>query len=222
MKIFKYLIVVSAIYAISGCAKTEEFNNTDTKVGQSRVTFFAELVMSGSDVMSVVKGTTFTDPGITATEGEKTIPVVTTGTVNTGEVGLYQLTYTATNTDGFPATAHRTVIVIPEAEKPGTDISGEYSAIGGAPSNAVVTKVGAGIYYTTNCWGGGSLAVIPAYFICTDGATASIPLQDLGLGYGRIVTQNPGTYVNGLITWTVSRLDFGPPALTLQKQWQKL
>ena len=220
MKVIKNILILFVCYVFIGCAKEEEINNTETKVGQSRVTFFAEITMSGKEVMSVVKGTTYTDPGVTAVEGTKTIPVVTTGTVNTSTVGLYELTYTATNADGFPATAHRTVIVIPEAEKPGVDLSGEYKAIGGAPSNAVITKLDPGIYYTTNCWGGGSLAVIPAYFICADGATVNLPLQTGAAG--RIRSEGNGTYVNGLISWTITRLDFASGPLTVAKQWQKL
>lgn len=220
MKFIKYIMLLGLVYIFSGCAKTEEFDNTDTKVGQSRVTFFAELTMTGNDIISVVKGAPYTDPGVTATEGGKTIPVVTSGTVNTGTVGVYELTYTATNSDGFPATLTRTVFVIPQAETPGVNISGEYKAIGGAPSNAIITKVAPGVYYTTNCWGGGSLAVIPAYFICADGATVNLPLQNSVAG--RIRSEGNGTYVTGLISWTITRLDFATGPLTVAKQWQKL
>jgi hypothetical protein len=219
MRNIKFILLIVLLLPFIGCEKTEKFNNTDTQVGESRVTFFPVLTMSGKAVMSVVKGTTFNDPGVKATESGKEIPVIVSGTVNANAVGYYKLTYSATNKDGFASSTERVVVVIPEAETPGVDISGEYKAIGGAPANAIITKQDAGLYYTTNCWGGGSLAVIPAYFICTNGTEISIPLQDLGNGYGRIVTQTPGTYTNGLIVWTVSRLDF---PLTLQKSWQKI
>jgi len=222
MRALKYILFFSLFLSVMGCEKTEEIHNTDTKVGISRVTFFPVMEMSGNAAMSIVKGTTFTDPGVKATEAEKEIPVTVDGTVDANTPGFYRLTYSATNKDGFPASLERIVVVLPEAEKDGIDLSGEYKAIGGAPSNAIVTKLDKGLYYTTNCWGGGSLAVIPAYFISTDGKTVSIPLQNLNNGAGRIVTQAPGTYNAGLITWTVSRLDFPSGVLTLEKKWQKL
>jgi hypothetical protein len=226
MRVIKNSLLLIACYIFVGCAKEEKINNTETQVGGSRVTFFATLNMTGNEIISVVKGSAFTDPGITATEGGKTIPVVTTGTVNTSAAGLYELTYTATNSDGFSSSSHRTVFVIPEAEKPGADLSGSYQTIGGnaaLPLNtrvATISKVAPGVYYTTNCWGGGSSAVIPAYFICADGATVNLPLQNSVAG--RIRSEGNGTYVNGLISWTITRLDFASGPLTVAKQWQKL
>ena len=90
----------------------DEIHNTEDQVGISRVTHFAVLQMSGPAYMSIVKGSTFTDPGVKAYEGSNEIPVTITGSVNTDETGLYVLTYSATNKDGFPATATRTVVVI--------------------------------------------------------------------------------------------------------------
>jgi hypothetical protein len=216
------MFILSASLLFLGCAKEEEFNNTETKVGRSRVTFFPVLEMSGNEAMSIVAGSTFTDPGVKATEGGNEIPVTTSGTVNTNSPGFYRLIYTATNKDGFNATTERIVVVLPEAEKPGVDLSGEYLPIGGAPANAIVTKIDEGLYFSTNIWGGGSLAVIPAYFISTDGKTLLVPLQDLNNGAGRIQSEGTGTYNNGLISWTITRLDFPTGPLTIAKRWQKL
>jgi len=220
MKISVKIVVIFLLTVLASCNKEDDFDYPQDTVGHSRVTYFPVLTMAGSTVMSIVKGATFTDPGVKATEGGATITVTVTGTVNTATVGLYELTYSATNKDGFPATVTRIVIVIPEEEKPGVDLSGEYLPIGGAPANASITKMDKGIYYTTNCWGGGSLAVIPAYFISTDGATVTLPLQNSPAG--RIVTAAPGTYLNGTISWTVSRLDFAGGPLIVAKQWKKL
>ena len=209
-----------AAVVLASCTKEPSFDYPEGTVGSSRVTNFAKFDVSGTPVMSIVMGSTFTDPGVKAKEGETEIPVTVTGSVNPNTVGLYTLTYSATNKDGFTATSERIVVVLPAAEQDGIDLSGEYLPIGGAPSNATITKVAKGVYYTTNCWGGGSLAVIPAYFICVDGSTVIIPEQDPGSG--RIVTQSPGTYSGGMITWTVIRLDFPGGPLVRTKQWQKL
>lgn len=90
---------------------------------------------------------------------------------------------------------------------------------GGTP-NANITKVAPGVYFTDNCWGNGSLAIISAYFICADGTAPFIPLQNGPACH--IETTGPGTYVGGLITWEVDRLDFPGGPLIRVKTWQKI
>lgn len=218
----KILFTLLAVTLAFACRKEPSFDYAEGTVGSSRITSFPVFNFSGPTALALLKGETYTEPGVTAKEGESDLTVTTTGSVNTAQPGVYNLTYSATNKDGFSATTQRIVIVSPGAEQPGVDISGEYSAIGGAPGNATVTKIGKGVYHTTNCWGGGSTVVIPAYFFCLDGATVNIPLQDLGTGVGRMITETPGTYSAGLINWTPTRLDFPTGPLTVNKKWQKL
>lgn len=219
MKVIKLLFLVSIIF-LAGCEKTETFNNTDTQVGHSRVTFFVDLQLKGNAIMSIVSGSAFTDPGVIAKENGQDVPVTTSGTVNTSQAGSYTINYSATNKDGFTKSVSRQVFVLPSAEQAGVDLSGTYLPIGGAPANATIAKVAPGVYSTSNCWGGGSAAVIPAFFICVDGASVILPLQNSVAG--RIQSEGPGTYVAGLITWTITRLDFGSGPLTVQKKWQKI
>lgn len=215
----RYAFVVLAFVTIISSCEKDPVISTPERVGISKVTFYPTFTFTGNDFLSIVQGSPFTDPGIKASAGGSDIPVITTGTVDVSTVGIYILTYTATNSDGFSATATRTVVVIPSAEVPGVDLSGEYMTTGGTP-NATITKVAPGVYFTTNCWGNGSAAIISAYFICTDGATLLIPLQNGPAGH--IETTGPGTYVAGLITWEVVRLDFPGGPLTRVKTWQKL
>lgn len=217
MKIRYSFLLIAFVCALSSCEKDQIISN-DKNVGISKITYYANITVTGNSIISIVKGTAFTDPGVKAEAGGTEVPVTTSGAVNTDEVGIYALGYSATNTDGFTSSATRTVVVIPEAEVPGTDISGNYMTTGTTP-NATITKLAPGVYFTTNCWGNGSAAIIPATFICTDGAVVSIPLQNGPAGH--IETTMPGTYSpTGLITWTIIRHDFSPP-LTLQKTWQK-
>jgi hypothetical protein len=210
--------LIAFLAIISSCSKDPIISTAD-RVGISKVTYYPNFTFTGNDVVSIVQGTAFTDPGIKASAGGTDITVVTTGTVDASTVGIYTLTYTATNADGFSSTATRTVVVIPSAEAPGVDLSGEYMTTGGTP-NATINKVAPGVYFTTNCWGNGSAAIISAYFICTDGATVMIPLQNGPAGH--VETTGPGTYVGGLITWEVDRLDFAGGPLIRVKTWQKL
>ena len=210
-------IFIAFVAIISSCEK-DPIISTHDQVGISKITYYADIILTGNDIISTVQGTAFTDPGVKASAGGTDIPVITTGTVDASTLGIYTLNYTATNADGYSSSATRTVFVIPSSEVPGVDLSGEYMTTGGTP-NATIAKVAPGAYFTTNCWGNGSAAIIPAYFICSDGATLILPLQNSPAG--RIQTTGPGTYVTGLITWEIIRLDFDPP-LTRVKTWQKL
>lgn len=204
------------IALVSSCKK-DPIINTHDQVGISKVTYFANITLTGSSVMSVVKGASFTDPGVKAEAGGKEVPVTSTGSVNTDEVGLYTLNYSAVNADGFSSSASRIVVVIPSAEVPGVDISGTYNAVpvGSTPGPADISKVAEAVYYTSNCWGN-SGAVIPAYFICTDGVSITVPTQSSP--YGNLETTMPGTYTAGLITWSIDLIDQG---VVRTKKWQK-
>ncbi|HMH23289.1 MAG TPA: DUF5011 domain-containing protein [Puia sp.] len=186
----------------------------------AKIIYFPVITRVGLAAMSVVKGTPFTDPGVKAEVNGQAVPVTIDGTVNTAEVGPYTLTYTASNKDGYQATATRIVWVIPGPETSTADFSGTYAPVGGsAPANAVITKLDKGLYYTSNCWGGGSSVTIAVYFFCLDGTTLTVPEQVTTVGH--VKSTPDGTYVGGLITWTIDREDFQAGGLILTKKWQK-
>jgi len=193
----------------------DEIHNTEDQVGISRVVQFAVLQMSGSEYMSVVKGSTFTDPGVKAFEGSNEIPVTITGSVNTDETGLYILTYSATNTDGFSATTTRTVVVIASNELPDVDLSGKYDYVGSSTYTSTVTKVAEGTYTTDNAWSGAT--VIPLVFVSLDGATISIPDQSTAYG----AASGTGTYNGGTgkLVYTISIPSQG--LNNINRNWQR-
>lgn len=213
----KYVFLLMVFVSMIASCSKDKIINTHDRVGISKVTYYANITLTGNSVISLIKGSAFVDPGVKADAGGTDVPVTTTGTVNTDEVGLYNLTYSATNADGYSSSSSRIVVVIPSAELPGVDLSGTYVAVpvGTTPGPAQISKVAAGVYYSTDIWTGG--AVIPGYFICTDGSTVSVPFQNTA--YGGMLTDTDGTYVNGLITWTVTLADQGP--FTATKKWQK-
>ena len=193
----------------------DEIHNTEDQVGISRVIHFAVLQMSGPAYMSVVKGSTFTDPGVKAFEGSNEIPVTITGSVNTDETGLYILTYSATNTDGFSATTTRTVVVIAGNEMPDVDLSGKYDYVGSSTYTSTVTKVAEGTYTTDNAWSGAT--VIPLVFVSLDGATISIPDQSTAYG----AASGTGTYNGGTgkLVYTISIPSQG--LNNINRNWQR-
>ena len=86
----------------------------DETEGKSRITTYAVLEMKGSAYETVQMGTAFNDPGCVATMGTEDVSsqIVTSGTVNTNQLGYYKLNYQVVNSDGFAASASRTVAVV--------------------------------------------------------------------------------------------------------------
>ena len=73
------------------------------------------VTLKGSAALAISQGSTFTDPGATATDdtdGDLTAKIVETGTVDVSTAGLYTLTYTATDAAGNSANVSRVVTVI--------------------------------------------------------------------------------------------------------------
>lgn len=204
MKITSILFFLIAMATSFSCNKKDDFNYPPGKVGISKITYFALLSLSGDQYMSVVQGQSFTDPGCTATVNGASVPVTTSGSVDINTVGLYVVTYSAVNADGYAASTSRTVAVLPSAETAGVDISGSYYYVSTGANNSTVTKVAPGFYSTTNCWSSGTS--IPILFICVDGANIIIPNQTTG--YGPV--EGTGSLTpGGALTYVVSLLAYG-------------
>jgi hypothetical protein len=134
--------------------------------GISRITYYVDLELKGADLMTIPIGTTFTDPGVVATEGDNDISesVTVKGSVNTNKTGLYTLNYNATNVDGFNSSIERTVIVYDPTMT--TDISGSYSLAedsyrlySGAKTDfsgydVTITQLEPGIFHISDFFGG--------------------------------------------------------------------
>ena len=209
--IFYTLVLLLGFFA---SCKKDDVVQTDSQVGISHITYYATITLKGDQYMSVVKGGTFTDPGATATAKGQPLTVTVTGSVNTAVAGMYILTYTAVNSDGFSASQTRTVAVLPSAEQPGVDLSGTYIyvATGGNPST--ISKLAPGFYSTTNCWSGAT--TIPCLFICVDGTNITMPSQ--ATAYGTL--SGTGTLSpTGALTYTVTIPEQG--LVNVKRNWQK-
>lgn len=192
-----FLIAGFFILTLTSCKK-EDIISTETQVGYSTVTYFVDLTLNGSPSMALIKGGTFTDPGATATENGKAVTVTVDGAVDVNTAGVYVLTYSAKNKDGFTKSVSRIVVVASGMEMPGTDMSGKYSGV--APLIANVSKLGNGIYYMDNC--NHPLTPFPGYFECLDGLT--IKFYNQPTPYGEM--SGTGTYnpVTKKAVWTLS------------------
>lgn len=77
----------------------------------SEVTYYPELTLLGDETVLVEQGTSFDDPGIEAIIQGENVDYKTNGDVDVSAPGIYSLTYSVENEDGFEATLDRTVYV---------------------------------------------------------------------------------------------------------------
>ena len=91
------------------------------------MTYYVNFEMNGDDPMLVSVGSSFADPGVVAKEGEEdvTASVIVNSNVDASKIGLYSVSYSAANADGFSSSAKRTVIVYDPAIT--TNASGSYT-----------------------------------------------------------------------------------------------
>lgn len=109
-KITSLIVIMSAFFA--SC-------EADSTANVSSITNYALIELNGNNPMFVQQGTTYSDPGVTATENGTPIEATISGfgnyrgttSIDTNKSDHYSQTYTATNKDGFKASTSRNVYV---------------------------------------------------------------------------------------------------------------
>lgn len=166
---------VPSTYTITYTA-TDDSGNTQTATRTVNVvdTTLPTITVLGANPATVIQGDPYTDAGATADDScAGGLTVTTTGTVNTGVIGTYTLTYTATDPSGNTATATRTVNVIYR-------FTGFFSPIGNLPT---LNSVNAGrtlpIKFSLN--GDQGLGIMAAGFPASQQVTcnSSAPISEL-------------------------------------------
>ncbi|MDP4277374.1 MAG: DUF5012 domain-containing protein [Bacteroidota bacterium] len=105
-KIIYSIILVFSLISFSGC---EDITTQDT----SRLTYYVVLTLTGDESFYLAKGTNYAEPGYTAIlkGADVTSSVKVDGTVDNTTPGIYPISYSAVNKDGFETTVNRTVYV---------------------------------------------------------------------------------------------------------------
>jgi hypothetical protein len=105
--IFPFIMAIMLIN--SSCEKTD--------IEESVITYLPKIeVLGASSIQLACDATSFEDPGVNASEGGQAVPVVTTITGNyfgssaVDAPDAYIINYAATNMDGIPGAAIRTVL----------------------------------------------------------------------------------------------------------------
>ena len=91
----------------------------DYSLAQDSTISSPTLTLNGDAVMSLEKDAAFTDPGASCSDPEDgTLTVSTAGSVDNTAVGLYNLSYTCTDSDGHVDTEYRSVYYITDTKAP--------------------------------------------------------------------------------------------------------
>lgn len=189
------LLAIALIFA--GCEKeTEDI---------SQVTEFAELEMQGREYFFLEKGTSYTEPGIKAYEAGQEIPVNTSGSVDETQTGVYYLTYSATNSDGFSKSVKRTVIVY-DGDLTATDLSGTYDGGYYEKATMSVSKVKDGLYESTDVFGYGPPYPVPSKIV--DLGQGNLVVLPTSSPFGPVL-ETPGTYTADKLSYTLGIEGYG-------------
>lgn len=117
------------IYSLFVCLSLVMVSCDESTQDPSFITYYVDFEMNGDEIMTVELGTPYVEPGVIAKEQGKDITstIVTTGAdkVDVSKAGVYFITYSATNVDGYSSEITRMVAVYDPAIT--TDISGTYS-----------------------------------------------------------------------------------------------
>ncbi|MBO9594389.1 MAG: DUF5012 domain-containing protein [Niabella sp.] len=99
------MLLAVCVITVTSCKK-------DSK-GVSFMTTYADIILKRTSTIDWQLGTPFVDPGFTANEGETdlTQSVTVKSNVDVSKPGVYSVSYTVSNSDGYPSTVTRTVVV---------------------------------------------------------------------------------------------------------------
>ncbi len=217
MKRYLAIIILGVVSMVYSSCKKESFDYPEGYVGISKITVFPILTMKGDKYVAVAKGATYTDAGATAAAGTSTIEVKTTGLPNTATAGVYLITYSATNSDGFAATATRSVVVYDtKADAVANDFSGNYLR---AATGTITkwTKLAPGAYLVNNPGGAAAGTTVNVIAINPTGNTIDIPQQNTDSGPWGSNTESKDL-ITGNYSWAVENPGYGTAVRTFVKQ----
>ncbi len=210
-----FIIILLLSVSIMSCKK-------DSK-DVSSITTYPELTLLGDQFMTIALGSTYTEPGVTATIGGASVPFTTTGTVDPSVAGVYIITYTATNSEDFSQSAKRYVGVI-AADAAANNLSGNWKRTNGVMTTWTKSPTYNGLYETNNVGGVDPVSnpafTYPVRVFNTKDSTLVVPLQANPLGgelYCTSVSYKPSVGL-GQIKWIVMGSGYGTGVRTFNKQ----
>lgn len=192
-KIFITLFFISGLLFVS-C------DNEDT-ANVSSVTNYATFRYE--PVIVIPLGGTYTQD-VAATEDGKELKLIVEGSVNTNKVGVYKMTFSATNSDGFNAFVIQEVVVH-DPSIVGTDVSGNIRDKNNNARTGVISLVKGtkSIFYCTDFGFSGSF---PVYFQMNGNTISEIPQSYINDVDNVDLTYDP---ISKQFTTSIHPQDFG-------------
>lgn len=126
---------------------------------ESTITYFPTFEYQ--DLVVVELGDSFT-PSANAFEGDTELEVTISGSSDTNTVGIYNYTYSATNSDGYDGVVSQ-VVIVHDPTIVGTDVSGDIYDTNTPTRKGSISLVAGttSMYYCTDMGGSG---ILPVYF----------------------------------------------------------
>lgn len=205
MKQIKGLLWIFFLPAVLMTACRKE---TTDNVSITAKVSYPEIILNGPGIQTVALGAGYVDAGAKLKDditGNITDIQPTSSNVNTAVPGLYVVTFTASNANGFETSVSRLVAVA--ANVPGSvDRSGTYlrTATG---VNCYITKLADGIYKLENPAGFAGSPDMVVYMVETAANVYSCPSQPVE-NYGNVAVVNISFTATG-VTWVVQAVGFG-------------
>jgi hypothetical protein len=193
---------------ITSCEKETEHVSKEVKVS------FPSIALNGDAVVKLAVGASYTEGGAKLTDdisGAVTDIQPTSSDVNTAEPGLYVVSYSAANANGFEAAAARIVAVTNVTGTP--DRSGTYlrPATG---VNCIITKISDGLYKVQNPGGAGVGVNTIVYFVETAPDVFECPPQPTVDGPFGVIEIN---FTATGASWRVQNAGYGTAVRTFVK-----
>jgi len=141
-------------------------NDDNDQLTDTKITYYADIVLDGDDPLTVPLGTAYAEPGYTATlnNNDVTSGVTVTSDVDVNTPGVYSVEYSYTNAEGFTTSESRTVVVY-DPDCSDADLTGTWTVVSPStrtsPSQVAfagytvaIQKLAPGVFYCTDLMGG--------------------------------------------------------------------
>jgi Domain of unknown function (DUF5011) len=210
-QLIKYIVLLSLpVLLITGCKK-----ETTANVSREVKVSYPEITLNGPSLVIIAKNAVYTDAGAKLKDditGTITDIQPNSNPVNTAQPGLYVVTFSASNANGFETTASRLVVV--KGVSGGVNRQGTYlrAATG---LNCFITKLDEGVYELKNPGGSGVSPNTLVYMVETAPNVYICPPQPNDFGIMSVININ---FTATGVTWNVINPSFGTGTRTFVKQ----
>ncbi|MFA7688886.1 MAG: DUF5011 domain-containing protein, partial [Bacilli bacterium] len=123
-----FFVASLGIYTFATTTDDNNIDNNNNNEETEKDTIVPVITLNGNPIEYVTVGSTFIDPGATATDnvdGEISDEITTGGTVDTNTVGSYELTYDVTDKAGNTADTVTRTVIVSDPEAPVIRLNGE-------------------------------------------------------------------------------------------------